>query len=257
MLETIIFTALLWSIWWFLSLIKGYNLTDAISLTLRRIQDVIIVKKSLHRGKLILESGNVNREFIHISFVLLKAKLDLCIVCFQVEFEFIFICRCNYINFRKNVACLKCDHRRPKANNSFATSTQPNNSNGENRQSRPYFGQGRQVEDARADKWIFVEDGKEDQDASNSWNVNPGLVDFPVVGGKTDLSQNVSQNVQQQARWKHEMAERNNNVVEAKGNADEFKAAIMERRRKFSETAQDEEMAGWFGCNGSEGRNFD
>ncbi|KAL8105821.1 hypothetical protein AgCh_029570 [Apium graveolens] len=156
---------------------------------------------------------------------------------------------CNYINFRKNMACLKCDHRRPKASNSFATSTLTNNSNGENCQSRPYFGQGRQVEDARENKWIFVEDGREDQDASNSWNVNPSLVDFPVVGGKTDLSQNV----QQQARWKQEMAERNKNVFEAKENADEFKATIMERRRKFSETAQDEEMAGWFGCNGSEG----
>lgn len=79
MLETIIFSALLCSIWWFLSLIKGYNLTDAISLTLRRIQDVITAKKSLHRGKLILESGNVNRE-------LLKGKSDLCIVSFRVEF---------------------------------------------------------------------------------------------------------------------------------------------------------------------------
>lgn len=143
------------------------------------------------------------------------------------------------------MACLKCDHRRPKASNSFAASTQPNNSNGENHQSRPYFGQGRQAVDARANKWIFVEDGREEQDASNSWNVNSSLIDFPVVGGKTDLSQNM----QQQARWKHEMAERNKNVVEAKENADEFKAAVMERRPKVSETAQDEEMAGWFGCN--------
>lgn len=70
---------------------KGYNLTDAISLTSRRIQDVIIVKKSLHRGKLILESGSVNREFIQLSFVLLEAKLDLCIVCFRVEFKFIYL----------------------------------------------------------------------------------------------------------------------------------------------------------------------
>lgn len=151
------------------------------------------------------------------------------------------------------MACLKCDHRRPKASNSFATSNLTQNSNGENRQSRPYFGEGRQVEDASVNKWIFVEDGKEDQDASHSWNVNPCLVDFPVVGGKTDLSKNV----QHQARWKHEMAERNKSIVEAKENADEFKAAIMERRRKFSETAQDEEMAGWFGCNESKGRNFD
>lgn len=158
-------------------------------------------------------------------------------------------CRCNYINFRKNMVCLKCDHRRPKASNSRGSCAQAVNDNGDNRLSRPYFGEERRSGDASTDRWNFVQAESENEISSNSMN-EPRLFDFPIAGGKSS----VSQNLQKQASWKQEMAERSKNAIRAKENADDFKSAIMQRRSEFLEPTDDEDMAEWFGVKGSKGR---
>ncbi|KAM7487775.1 hypothetical protein LguiB_025259 [Lonicera macranthoides] len=140
---------------------------------------------------------------------------------------------CNYINFRRNMVCLKCDHRRPKT-------FQPVNDNAGLHQSRPYFGQKREH---GADKWKFVEDGSEKQDNSNSWKQVEGFVDFPVAGGKSNLSRNL----EKQEKWKTEMAEKTRSTAKACENAEEFKSAITRRGLGFLESTDDDEMDEWFG----------
>ncbi|XP_059649698.1 zinc finger protein VAR3, chloroplastic-like [Cornus florida] len=149
---------------------------------------------------------------------------------------------CNYINFRKNMVCLKCDHRRPKASNHADDSTQPSHSSGSYNYTQPSFRQGRQSGNRGVDMWRFVEDESEENDGSNSWNEIPGPVDFPIIGGKSDLSRNM----QKQESWKMEMAERSGKAARARVNAHEFKSAITQSA-EFLESTDDEEMAEWFG----------
>ncbi|KAA8529008.1 hypothetical protein F0562_033504 [Nyssa sinensis] len=98
---------------------------------------------------------------------------------------------CNYINFRRNMVCLKCDHRRPKAANFADNPVQPQHED-------------RQTGNRGVNRWRFVEDESRDHDGSNLGNGVPGFEDFPIAGGKSELSRNA----QKQERWKMEMAER-------------------------------------------------
>ncbi|KAK3035607.1 hypothetical protein RJ639_033199 [Escallonia herrerae] len=137
--------------------------------------------------------------------------------------------KCNYINFRRNMVCLKCDHKRPKASNSTGPPPQSGHNN-----YKPDV-----VETSR-----FVEDEKEDQDGSNLWNDVPGVLDFPIVGGKSSLSPNA----QMQERWKLDMTEEKKNIATAGDNADDFEPAMTWRRSSdVLESTSDEEMAEWFG----------
>ncbi|KAK3043104.1 hypothetical protein RJ639_001219 [Escallonia herrerae] len=135
---------------------------------------------------------------------------------------------CNYINFRRNMVCLKCDHKRPKASNS----TGPPVQSGHNHY-KPHA----------VDMHRFVEEEKEDRDGSNLWNEVPGMLDFPIVGGKSSLSRNA----RMQERWKIDMTEKKKNFTTARNNADDFEPAMTWRSSDVLESTSDEEMAEWFG----------
>ncbi|XP_027153499.1 zinc finger protein VAR3, chloroplastic-like [Coffea eugenioides] len=148
---------------------------------------------------------------------------------------------CNYINFRRNMVCLKCDHKRPKASNSSSLPSPSASDHMPYRRTRPYFGQEKQCGDEESDVIKFVE--TEGQHRSNSLDEAPGFVDFPLVCGKSDLSQNV----QKQERWRKEMAEQSRSAAKAKENAGVFKSSITRDSRELLQLDDDEEMAEWFG----------
>lgn len=138
------------------------------------------------------------------------------------------------------MVCLKCDYKRPKALNSSL----PSQSVGDKipyRRTRPYFGQEKQFTDEEVDDFGFVE--TEGQYRSNSLNNVPGFVDFPLLGGKSDLSQNVLK----QERWKKDMAEQRRSAAKAKEDADVFKSSFTRDSGEFLQVDDGEEMAEWFG----------
>lgn len=150
---------------------------------------------------------------------------------------------CNYINFKRNMVCLKCDHKRPKAMNSIAQvqASQSPSDNMHRPRTRPFFGQEMQYIYDEDDKLNFV-DGDE-VDISSSFSKKTGLNDFPIIGGKSELSQNV----EKQERWRKEMAEQNRSAAKAKENANEFKSSIIQPTSQFLQSSDDEDMAEWFG----------
>lgn len=88
--------------------------------------------------------------------------------------------------------CLKCDYRRPKASSGSGS---PYRSTKQSRiisRTRPYFGEVNQETDEEyVDEWELVDtDNEEDHFSSMSGNQVAGFVDFPVLGGKSELSRN-------------------------------------------------------------------
>ncbi|PHU08614.1 hypothetical protein BC332_20474 [Capsicum chinense] len=99
---------------------------------------------------------------------------------------------CNYINFKRNKVCLKCDYRRPKASSGSGS---PYRSTKQSRiisRTRPYFGEVNQETDEEyVDEWELLDtDNEEDHFSSMSGNQVAGFVDFPILGGKSELSRN-------------------------------------------------------------------
>ncbi|KAL9352644.1 hypothetical protein Peur_055324 [Populus x canadensis] len=166
---------------------------------------------------------------------------------------------CNYINFRRNMVCLKCDHRRPKASNCLKSSTELEHGKGGNpEQSRlKFLHSGNEAADHKfvgvhgthhnrgADVWRFVEEEREDNHSISS-NEGVRFVDFPIAGGKSSLSQNA----QKRERWKLEMLERSKGGVHVEEDEKEFEYANTQRRFKYLESTDDEDMAEWFGHGG-------
>ncbi|KAJ6324306.1 hypothetical protein OIU76_011582 [Salix suchowensis] len=166
---------------------------------------------------------------------------------------------CNYINFRRNMVCLKCDHRRPKASNSFKSSTEPEHGTGGNSEQSglKFLHSGNEAADHKfvgvhgtyhkrgADVWRFVEEEREDNHSISS-NEGVRFVDFPIAGGKSILSQNA----QERERWKLEMLGRSKGAVNVEEGEKEFERANTQRRFKYLESTDDEDMAEWFGHGG-------
>lgn len=226
--------------------LMSYYFTGAISSILQEIQDVCNVKRSHQSDISILESGNVNREFT-ITVISRKFRFNIYIYlqCHRhSNFITLLYCRCNYINFKRNMVCLKCDHKRPKALNPPPQRSQ-SASNYMNRSStRPYFGQERRLyRDEGDDELKFVDN---EEYCLNSSSASPGLVvDFPIIGGRSELSQDA----EKQERWKREMAEQNKSAAKARENADTFKSSFVQisNNNLFQSTDNNEEMADWFG----------
>nr|GMD66152.1 zinc finger protein VAR3, chloroplastic-like [Ipomoea batatas] len=148
---------------------------------------------------------------------------------------------CNYINFKRNVVCLKCDHRRPRASNCASSTCLSANPDTSNHLSRPYLGTEKQLRD-EFNKPKFVKGDGEYPDDSVLWNHETGYADFPILGGKSDLSRNE----QKRERWKREMTEKSTKAAKAKEKAQEFKSCFVDNSKHFQLT-DDEEMADWFG----------
>ncbi|KAL6187021.1 hypothetical protein ACLB2K_043137 [Fragaria x ananassa] len=156
---------------------------------------------------------------------------------------------CNYINFRKNMLCLKCDHKRPK------TRVEPIHEDGgyhkSNRVSfgdtdvndRYYSGQGRNGHNRDAGRWRFVVEENDDCSHPNSSDKTCRFLDFPIAGGKTELSQNP----QKRDKWKLKMLEMNKEDATDMASDDELRSSRTERRVLLSDSTDDEEMAEWFG----------
>ncbi|KAB2620064.1 hypothetical protein D8674_037024 [Pyrus ussuriensis x Pyrus communis] len=156
---------------------------------------------------------------------------------------------CNYINFKRNMVCLKCDHKRPKAAHSSEASAEPVHDNGSYPRTKslssPHTTETSQYGRSRtrgADKWRFVNEEEDDCNRSNSWNEASGLVDFPIAGGRTELSQNPKK----RDLWKLKMLERSKGALTNKANNNESSVNIP-KRLELSDSTDDEEMSEWFG----------
>lgn len=155
------------------------------------------------------------------------------------------------------MVCLKCDHRRPKAVNTRSKISTPldHDSRAYPNHRRLRFvdgGHNGNVDksmqlDSRnqrrgVDRFRFVEEEREDEH-SNVRTKGSGFIDFPIVGGKSSLSQD-SQN---RERWKQEMLEKRKTSARNGESDEESMCADTQRRFKFLETTDDEDMAEWFG----------
>lgn len=153
------------------------------------------------------------------------------------------------------MACLKCDYRRPKTSNTSDPSAEPQHDNESYEKSdvsfvkvkteasdRASVGQNRKIRDTGSRNWSFVEDSA-DYACSSSWNEDSGFVDFPIAGGKSDLSQNA----QRRERWKLQMVERSKSTIRSSPKADKSSSVDFLRRLDFPESPDDEEIAEWFG----------
>ncbi|XP_057777542.1 uncharacterized protein LOC130996056 [Salvia miltiorrhiza] len=143
---------------------------------------------------------------------------------------------CNYINFKRNMVCLKCDHKRPIA-------SQPVNNSLRNSQTQPWHEQERSSRYKGDDSIIFVKSENEDQIGSRSWNQAPGFKDFPVAGGKSELSRDV----QKHDSWKREMAAKSRIVIHEREDSGRHKSYIFRGRREYPASGDDDDMAEWFG----------
>ncbi|KAL3360757.1 hypothetical protein AABB24_013949 [Solanum stoloniferum] len=128
---------------------------------------------------------------------------------------------CNYINFKRNTVCLKCDHRRPKASSCAGSSCGSTKQNRTISRTRPYFGE---LNEETDEEWQLVESECEDRLSSMPENQ---AVDFPVLGGNSELSRDAKK----QERWK---------TGNERENGDEL-------NNKYFQNSGNEEMDEWFG----------
>ncbi|XP_057960671.1 uncharacterized protein LOC131152812 isoform X2 [Malania oleifera] len=158
---------------------------------------------------------------------------------------------CNYINFRKNMVCLKCDYRRPKSSKHSDNSTQPHNANGgfvrDEAYDKPLDRRDGTSRSKDGDFWRFVENESEDHHGSHPNHEILGFVDFPITGGKSELSRSV----EKRERWKIEMAARSRHSSKTTENVD--KPVNLQRRLDFLKSTDDDEMAEWFGAGKADG----
>lgn len=141
------------------------------------------------------------------------------------------------------MVCLKCDHRRPIASYNADNASQPVNNSVKNHQMQPWYAQERRSRYEGDDSLKFVERESEDHISSSSWNQVPGFMDFPVVGGKSDLSRNV----QKQDLWKMEMAAKSRTAGRAREDTGRHDSYIFQGTTEYPASGDDDDMAEWFG----------
>ncbi|KAF7827572.1 zinc finger protein VAR3, chloroplastic [Senna tora] len=170
--------------------------------------------------------------------------------------------KCNYINFRRNMVCLKCDHRRPKAASVSDSSVQQqidDKDHDKNGKSNFLRNQGNNINDQisfiterknrkqGSSMWRFVEDRNENHQCSYSWSDTSQFNNFPISGGKSELSKS-SQKIEE---WKKDGLRRNKSL-ETTESEDEF---WSDDNQSIKETYfTDEDMEEWFGVGKGERR---
>ncbi|XP_065855910.1 uncharacterized protein [Euphorbia lathyris] len=156
---------------------------------------------------------------------------------------------CNYINFRRNMVCLKCDHRRPKALN-YPNNMPPQHEHnsrlrsvhGENKiDNESSIGPDRTNQRSNANTWRFLEEEREGNHL-NLRNKESSFLDFPIVGGKSSLSQDA----EKRESWKLEMLEKSKTSTRTGGRDKELRNTETVRQSNYIETS-DEDMGEWFG----------
>lgn len=103
-------------------------------------------------------------------------------------------------------------------------------------------GRTRKSQETGSNMWRFVDDSN-DYACSSACNDDSGFLDFPISGGKSDLSQDE----QRRERWKLEMLQRRKSTITASPEDDKFRSANFPRKLDFPESTDDEELAEWFG----------
>ncbi|XP_073131078.1 uncharacterized protein [Henckelia pumila] len=156
---------------------------------------------------------------------------------------------CNYINFRRNMRCLKCDHKRRITSNATDTASEHCSNMVKNHQTHPWFGQRTQTRDYGCHKsYEFVKNDDQDQSSSSSWNEVAGFMDFPVVGGQSDMSRDI----RKQELWRMKVGNKIGHTFRAAAgdDTDRFNCYIFQGKSEFLESGGDDnedEMAAWFG----------
>lgn len=84
--------------------IFGLKFSVASSWISPAIPSATVAKKHARRGSSIQGNGNAHRTSLSLSLIGMT--------CIH-KFEF-FLCRCNFLNYRRNMVCLKCNCKRPK-----------------------------------------------------------------------------------------------------------------------------------------------
>lgn len=86
------------------------------------------------------------------------------------------------------------------------------------------------------DSLKFVEGGSNECSGPSSWDEGLGFVDFPINGGKSDLSRNAPR----QERWKMEME------IQSRSGSREPRDGIPKKIEFLTDEDDDDEMAEWF-----------
>ncbi|XP_010268828.1 PREDICTED: uncharacterized protein LOC104605676 isoform X2 [Nelumbo nucifera] len=157
---------------------------------------------------------------------------------------------CSYLNFKRNMRCLKCDWQRPKASSYPGTLVQIQREGGGFHQRHGIkFVTNDDVTDSQPSSrrerqnCRDSEDGHRGDAEFSPWKNFQKFEDFPIVGGKSA----VSQSPLERERWKVEMSKRHASARREKETADDFNSLSFRKRPGLLEATDDEEMAGWFG----------
>ncbi|KAH6790398.1 hypothetical protein C2S51_005404 [Perilla frutescens var. frutescens] len=162
--------------------------------------------------------------------------------------------KCNFLNFARNTRCLQCKENPPKRqlnHGEWECDSRPIASNGaditsqtvNNHQTQPQYMQEGWSRFKGDDSLKFVESESGDQIGSSSWNQAPGFKDFPVLGGKSDLSRDV----QKQDSWKMGMAAKSRTKSREREDSGRHKSYIRRGTSECPASGDDDDMAEWFG----------
>lgn len=120
------------------------------------------------------------------------------------------------------MVCLKCDHKRPIASNPAEIAPQTFNDSLNNHQTQHWYEQETLSSSNSRGEY-------EDQTGPSSWNGAPGFDDFPVAGGKSELSRDKHK----QGQWKMEMAADSRTVIHKSEDPRRHDSYIFKGRRKM------------------------
>lgn len=165
---------------------------------------------------------------------------------------------CNYVNFKRNAFCLKCGWRRPKSLNSQDT-IEPHRDLEHNKHTTISFVQdgiqsrrwqipqtNAPLSDEDSDFWSSGEG--DDNSDNNMLPVQKNykfLESFPIVGGKTAISQDPLE----REKWKEEMSRRNKGLsrkVSEESNRPSSPTRITRSMEMVESDDNDDEISSWF-----------
>ncbi|KAG6399056.1 hypothetical protein SASPL_140530 [Salvia splendens] len=153
--------------------------------------------------------------------------------------------KCYFLNFARNTRCLQCKENPPKRQlnpGEWECDSRPIASQtvNKNNQTQVWHEHERSSRYKGDDSFKFVESENEDQIGSSSYQ-SPGFKDFPVAGGKSDLSREV----QKHDSWKREMAVKSRAVIRETEDSGRHKAYVFQGRREDPASGVDDDMAEW------------
>lgn len=163
----------------------------------------------------------------------------------------LFLYRCNYINFRKNSVCLRCDWKRPKAINNGDFARSEHSSQVDSKSYSFSFVRDSDIDAKKvvtqkedSDFWRSSEDDCSDygENRFNSWK---GFNNFPIIGGRTAVSQDATVRL----RWKEKMSRRHRDpsgeCVEVSDH--DVASAVPSSDMDLDNCSSEDDTVEWFG----------